>query len=82
MNPLLDIMMYQVEFAGGKDTKLTINVIAESTYTQCDADENKYLLLDTLVDYHRDNKALSPTKQQISKSGKPVTCMTTAGWHI
>ena len=53
MNPILDIMMYQVEFAGGKVTESTANIIAESVYTQCDADGNECLLLDALVDIVR-----------------------------
>ena len=32
-NPILDTSMYQVEFAGGKVTELTANIIAESMYT-------------------------------------------------
>ena len=31
-NPILDTRMYQVEFAGDKDTELTTSVIAESIY--------------------------------------------------
>ena len=49
-SPILDIRTYQVEFAGGKVTELTANTIAESMYTQCDADGNKYLLLNLLLD--------------------------------
>ena len=79
MNPILDTRMYQVEFAGGKVTEVTANVIAESLYTQCDADGNKYLLLELLVDYHKDNKVISLTEQQTSIWGRPVTWKTTAG---
>ena len=32
-NPILDTIMYQVEFAGDKVTELTANVIAESMYS-------------------------------------------------
>ena len=74
--------MYQVKFAGGKVTELTANVIAESMYAQCNADGNEYLLLDVLVDYQKDDKAISLSDQQITVQGKPVTCMTTAGWQI
>ena len=59
MNPILETRMYQVEFAGGYVKELTTNVIAESMYIQCDADRNKYLLLDTLVDYHKGNETIS-----------------------
>ena len=55
-NPILNTRMYQVEFAGGKVTEFTANVIAESMYAQCNADGKEYLLLDVPVDYHKDNK--------------------------
>ena len=80
-NPILNTGMYQVEFAGGKVTELTAIVIAESMYAQCDADGNKYLLLDVLVDYHKKNKAIFITDQQTSIQGRPVTHKTTAGWQ-
>ena len=38
---ILDTRMYQEEFDGGKVTELVASVIAESIYTQCDADGNK-----------------------------------------
>ena len=81
-NPILNTRMYQVEFAGGKVTELTTNIIAESMYTQCDADRNEYLLLEALVDYHKDIKAISLTEQQTSIQGRPVTHNTPAGWQI
>ena len=48
-------------------------------YAQCDADGNQYLLLDALVDYLKDNKAIPLTEQQISIWGRPVTHKTPAG---
>ena len=75
-------MMYQVEFAGGKVTKLTTNIIAESMFAQCNADGNEFSLLVMLVDYCKDNKAIFLTDQQITLWGRSVTCKTTAGWQI
>ena len=40
MNPILDTMMYQVEFSGGKVTELTANVIAESMNAPFDTNGN------------------------------------------
>eukprot|EP00970_Alexandrium_tamarense_P003116 scaffold471_cov109-Alexandrium_tamarense.AAC.4 len=37
-NPILDTRLYEVQFPGGEVTELTANVIAQSMYTQCDAD--------------------------------------------
>ena len=78
-NPIMDTRLYQVEFIGFEVTELTANVIAESMYAQCDADKNEYLLLDVLVDYLKDNKAIFLTDQQITVWGRPVTQKTTAG---
>ena len=71
--------MYQVECARGKVIELTANVIAKSMYRQCDADRNEYLLLDSLVDYLKDNKDIFLTKQQVNMCDRPVTCKTTVG---
>ena len=54
-------------------TELTTNVIAESMYTQCNADGNEFLLLDALVHYLKDNKAISLTDQQITVWVRTVT---------
>ena len=51
-------------------------------YTQCDADGNDYVLTGVLVDYHKDNKAMSLMNQQTTIKGRPVTIKTTVGWHI
>ena len=73
MNPILDTRMYLDEFSGGKATELTANVIAETMYVKCDADRNEYLLLDSLVDYNKDNKAIFLTQQETCLWGRPVT---------
>ena len=81
-NPILDTRMYQVEFTGGKVTELTTNVIAESLYAQCKSEGNECFLLDALVDYQKDNKAISISDKQITVWSRPVTYKTTAGWQI
>ena len=81
-HPILNTRTYQVEFAGDEVTELNVNIIAESMYTQCDADKDEYLLLDALVDYCKDNMVISLSDQQTSIQGRPVTCKTTAGWQI
>ena len=81
-NLILDTQIYQVEFARGHVTELTANIIAESMYAQCDTEGNEYSLLDALVDYQKDNKAISLSDQQTIVRGTPVACETTAGWKI
>ena len=81
-NSILDMRMFQVEFARGEVTALTANIIAESMYVQCNSEGNEYLLLDVLVDYQKDNEAIFLSDQQIMVWGRPVTCKTTADWQI
>ena len=82
MYPILDSGMYQVEFAGDEVTELMANFIAESMYAQCNADGNEYLLLEVLVDYGKENKAISLSDQQTTIQGRPITHKTTVGWQI
>ena len=81
-NSILDSRMYQVEFTWGKVTELIANVIAESVYAQCNLDGNEYLLLYMLVDYRKNNKAISLSDQQITVQGRSINCKTTASWQI
>ena len=64
-NPLLDIQEYHIKFDYGEVSELTANVIAESMYASCDADSNEYLLLDSIVYYQKNDKALSLEDQKI-----------------
>ena len=81
-NSILDTRMFQVEFAGSQVTELIANGIAESMYAQCNIDGSEYFLLVSLVDYHKDKKAVSLIEQQISICCRPVTQMNTAGWQV
>ena len=65
-NAILDTRMYQVEFACGEATELTSNVIPEPMYAKCNIHGNEYLLLDMLVDFCKDSKAISLSDQQIT----------------
>ena len=43
INPIIDNMMYQTAFTGGKVTELTAIIIANSIHSPCDADGNESL---------------------------------------
>ena len=59
-----DTETHQHDFTVVKITDLTASIIAKSIYAQCDIDGNNGLLLDLLVDYHKNNKAVSLSEQQ------------------
>ena len=81
-NPILDTREYEVEFANGEVTELTANVIAEAMFSQCDDNGNEYVLLDSLVDYQKNENTLSLKDQKIIVKGKPSLHRSTVGWQI
>ena len=58
-NPVLDSRCCEVQFNNGAMAELDANVIATSMYAQCDPDGNQYVLLDSFVDYCKQDNALS-----------------------
>ena len=63
-------------------TELTANVIAQSMYASCDDDGNEYLLMDTIVDHHKSDKALSHSDQKVTFRGRPALRRSTVGWKL
>ena len=51
-------------------SELTVNVIAEWMYASCDDDGNKHLLVDSLVDYWKNDKAMTIADQKIVVRGR------------
>ena len=44
-------------------------MIAESVYAACDDSGNKYLMMDSILDYQKSNKALSLSSQKMVHRG-------------
>ena len=68
-NLILDTREYSVKFDDGEVSKLTANVIAESMYASYDDFGNKYLMMESIVDYQKNNKALSVASQKVVHRG-------------
>jgi hypothetical protein len=82
-NPELDSRVYQVHFPDGRTEELAANVIAEAVYAQCDADGNQYVLLDAIVDYHKDpSVAVARNDQVMIVDGKKIVKRSTRGWEL
>ena len=71
-----------MEFGDGEVSELTANVIAGSMYASFDYIGNEYLLVDSLVDYRKNNNAMSLADQRSVLHGRPFMRKSTAGWHI
>ena len=58
-NPILDTREYEVEFGDGDVLEYSANVIAENLYSQVDAEGQRYVLLDSIIDHRKDASAVS-----------------------
>eukprot|EP00804_Cyclotella_cryptica_P024391 CCRYP_018575-RA/>CCRYP_018575-RA protein AED:0.15 eAED:0.15 QI:0/0/0/1/0/0/4/0/667 len=82
-NPALDTRVYEVCFPDGHTEELAANVIAEAVYAQCDADGNQYVLLDAIVDYHKDPSVAVARDDQVTiVDGKKIIKRSTRGWEL
>ena len=70
-------------FNDGEQLELIANMIVESMFSQCDLEGNQYLLLDTFVDYCKNDKALMIEEQcSTDASGQVRRKKTCTGWQI
>jgi hypothetical protein len=82
-NPLLNTMVYDVEFPDGEVREYSANVIAENIYAQSDIDGHSYNILDGIVDYERDPSAVAKSDKYITtKSGQRRLRKSTKGWKL
>eukprot|EP00804_Cyclotella_cryptica_P023948 CCRYP_010054-RA/>CCRYP_010054-RA protein AED:0.31 eAED:0.32 QI:0/0/0/1/0.5/0.33/3/0/420 len=82
-NPALNTCIYEVRFPNGRTEELAANVITEAVYAQCDADGNQYVLLDAIVDYHKDPSMAFARKDQVLViDGKKIVKRSTKGWDL
>jgi hypothetical protein len=58
-NPLLDTRVNEVEFAGGHSEAFAANIIAESLYSQVDAEGDDFTIIQEICDHKKDGSAVS-----------------------
>jgi len=81
-NPILDTRVYEVEFANGRVSEVTANLIAENMLSQCDLHGRQYLLLDHITDHRSDDTAVKYSDRFVNINGKQHLRKTTMGWHL
>jgi len=81
--PFLNTAVYDVEFPDGAVKQYSANVIAENMYSQVDIDGHRYNFLDEIIDYRKNESALSHEDMYvISKRGNRRLRKTTHGWDL
>ena len=82
-NPLLNSILYDVEFPDGEIKQYSANIIAENMYSQVDTQGHSTSLLDSIIDYRRDGNAVHKDDQYVyTKSGQRRYRKTTEGWKL
>ena len=81
MNPLLDTRVYNVKFADGDYEEFSANMIYQNLYDQVDDYGQSYQLFKGIIDYRRDENAVSKDDGFfINSSGIKQKVITTSGW--
>ena len=82
-NPLLNSIIYDVEFPDGQIKEYAANVIAQNMYSQVDSEGRTFQVLDSVLDHSTDSTAV-PMKDKyvVTKSGTKRLRQTTKGWKM
>ena len=81
-NSILHTREYHVEFDDGEVSELTANVIAYSMYAACDDSGKEYIIMDSILDYQKSNKAILVSSQKVLHRGQSFMRRSTVGWHL
>ena len=82
-NPLLNSIIYDVEFPNGEIREYAANVIAQNMYSQVDSQGRSHVILDSIIDYSMDDDAIPMSEKYVTtKSGQRRLRKTTQGWKL
>ena len=81
--PHLNSIVYNVEFMDGEVREYSANVIAENMYSQVHANGHSLTLLDSIIDFTKDKRAIERDDMYIhTKSGQRRIHKTTIDWKL
>ena len=83
-NPMLNSIMYEVEFADGTVKKYGANIIAENMLQQVDSEGFSLALMEGIVDFRCDESVAIPIEEKyiIMKTGQKHLRKTMVGWDL
>jgi hypothetical protein len=75
--------LYQVQFPEGQVEEYSANVIAQNLYSQLDSEGHRFVLLEDIIDYEKNEDAV-PYENRfiISNNGNIHKRCTTKGWSL
>ena len=82
-NPLLNTLVYDVEFPDGDVRAFNANTICENMCSQVDNDGFHHDILDSIIDCRKNSDAISKTNMYITaQSGQQRLRKSTVGWDM
>jgi hypothetical protein len=82
-NPILDTREYEVSFPNGSTNCYAANMIAESLYSQVDADGREFILMKEIVDNRSDGSTVPvDDAYYVDPNCQTTRWMTTKGWKL
>ena len=83
-NPVLNSIVYEVEFPDGQVKEYAANVIAENMLTQVDSEGFSLTMMEGIVDYEKDesNAVSKQDKYVVTRRGQRRLRKTTVGWKL
>ena len=83
-NPILNSVVYDVEFPDGQIKEYAANVIAESMLTQVDSDGYSSPLMEGIVDFEKDEATAIPRSEGavVTGRGQKRLRKSTVGWKL
>lgn len=82
-NPILNTLLYDVEFPDGVTKQYAANLIAENILCQVDSDGRYSSFVDGILEYRRNKSAVTKENQYVvTKRGRRKLRQTTVGWDF
>ena len=82
-NPLLNTLMYDIEFPNGDVRKYAANIVAVNLLAQVDPEGFHTNVLEAILDHKRDGTAVPMSGKYLkTKKGRQTQQKTTVGWAL
>jgi hypothetical protein len=83
-NPIMNSIVYEVEFPDGQVKEYAANVIAENMLSQIDEDGYSTTLMESIIDHMKDESTAVPKSDRyvITARGQRRPKKSTAGWKL
>lgn len=82
-NPMLNSIIYDVEFPDGEIKEFAANILAENMLTQVDSEGHSIRLMENIVDWKKDATAVPmEDKYLITRTDQKKLRKTTQGWEF